>query len=457
MFACFSLVAETTIPVSEDTPRRSSRRQNSERVLQPILSFLKALVHVEVSSLEVDANENVVRDRPRRIAFSGFDCSSTKPPVDRIDGSGEHQSNLINALSSAKGAMDALIMDKKNHSSVVQCLEKLIEFMTRTLTDDVSLQQACATSISPFYPIERFTKPIEQYAGEFSGIIRRLQRQPTILFVERSLNELLCNSIRYHLRLLLNPPPPRLSPLDSNYEQRSKSFSRIHELVDIVVVDEKNKEVKVDGERIAPIVNEALMQICSFSGSSNLLNPANGIATIDPDFCQSEASQRQIPRNNKTRLPPLSPVEVEELQDDMNYAFQVLITFSATRFLLNFISMPEVVSELKRLGGWGEVETYATLLWRYELWEIHPDSEHFVLLSNFKTLSERLTSVHDALYEAEEVARVSLKDLRDRFRVNATKKNKTILRQLYPEINVVDEALSAGWKAVRAFPHVRAI
>eukprot|EP00977_Amphora_coffeiformis_P008205 scaffold1834_cov175-Amphora_coffeaeformis.AAC.11 len=456
LFACFSLVAESNAAV-EDTPQRSTRRQKSQGALEPIIPFLRALVQTEVSSLELDATEATSRDRPRRIAFSGFDCSSTKPPVDRVDGSGEHQSNSIQALSTAKDALDALISNKKIHSFAIFCLEKLIEFMTLTLREDKSLQMVCAASMSSSYPIERLNKPIKLYAGELGGIVRRLRGQHGRLFVERRLNELLCNSTRYHLRLLLNPPPPRLSPLDINYEQRSKSFSRIHELVELTVVDDNKKVVPLDGERVASLVNEALMQICLFFGFGNLLDPTSGIPVIDQNFCQTEASQRQVPKNNKVRLPPLSPSEVEELQDDMNYAFQVLITLSATNFLLDLMSLPKVVSEIKRLGGWGDVETYATLLWRYELWDIHPDCEHFVLLSNFKTLTERLASVKEALREAGEVANVSLKDLGDRFRINATKKNKTILRQFYPEINIVDEALEEGWKAVHAFPTVREI
>jgi len=450
------LVAENNATI-EDTPQRSTRRQKSRGALEPLMPFLKALVQTEVSSLEVDASEATSRDRPRLIAFSGFDCSSTKPPVDRVDGSGEHQSHSIQALSTAKDALDALISNKKSHSFAIHCLEKLIEFMTLTLKEDTSLQMVCAASLSPFYPIERLRKPIKLYAGELEAIVRRLRGQHVVLFVERRLNELLCNSTRYHLRLLLNPPPPRLSPLDTTYEQRSKSFSRIHEIVELTVVDDKKKVVPLDGDRVATLVNEALMQICHFFGSSNLLDPTSGIPMIDQNFCQTEASQRQVPRNNKIRLPPLSQSEVEELQDDMNYAFQVLITLSATNFLLDLMSLPKVVSEIKRLGGWGDVETYATLLWRYELWDVHPDYEHFVLLSNFKTLSQRLISVKQALCEAGEVAKVSLTDLGDRFRINATKKNKIILRQFYPEINIVDEILDEGWKAVRAFPTVREI
>ena len=420
------------------------------------MPFLQALVQVEMTSLEVDGAETVPRERPRRIAFSGFDCSSTKPPVDRVDGSGQHQSNSIVALSRAKDILEDLIMDKISHSRVVHCLERAIDFLSVTLVNDETLQNVCAASISKVYPIDRLHKPMKLYVAEFQGIIRRLRGESSpSLFVERHLYELLCRSIRYHLRLLLNPPPPRLSPLDENYETRSKSFSQVHEMVEMYIVDQKRKEFVIENDRISSLVNEALKVVCHFFGSNNLLDSTYAIPTIDANFCESEAAQRQIPtRSSKVQLAPLSPEQVQDVEDDIHDAFSVLVTYNATTFLLQLLSITKVKSEIRRLGGWGDVETFATLLWRYELWESQEDYEHFVLLSNYNNLFDRLVSIKAALGTAGEAARVSLQDLGDRFRVN-TKKNKAVLVRNYPEIKTVDEALEDGWKAANLFPVVR--
>ena len=456
LFASFCLISHNPPETSlDDTPRRSQRRQK-QMALQPILPFLQSLVLVEVVSLEVEAGDGMPRPRPCRIAFSGFDCSSTRPPVDRIDGSGEHQSNSIRTLSLAKEALDVLISDKKSHVSIIRCLERLIHFLTQTLVDDASLQEICAASIAPSYPAERLRKPIQQYALELQRTLRRLREETSeLLFIERHLNELLCRSIRYHLRLLFNPPPPRLTPSDVKYEERSKSFSKIHELISMASLDEKNNQWEVGGDRVAAIFNDALQQVCCFFGSRNLLDPSYQVQNnIDTAFCESEPAQRQIPKNNQIRLPPLSPEEVSELQSDVNYAFHILLANSAVNFLCNLLSIPKVTTEIKRLGGWADVETYAALLWRYELWESRPENEHYVLLSNLKTLQSRLTSIQKVLNTAADSAEVSLKDLRHRFRINATKKNKNALLRLYPEIGTVEELLQDGWKEVREFPTV---
>ena len=274
------------------------------------------------------------------------------------------------------------------------------------------------------------------------------------MFIERHLNELLCRSIRYHLRLLFNPPPPRLTPLDKNYEQRSKAFSTVHDMIEMVVLDDKKKEWLLGGDKVTSLVNEALSFICSLFGVRNLLDPAYEIPTVSSEFCTSDPAQRQLPNNNnQKRLDPLTPDELNQVLDDMDHAFQVLITAKATKFLMGLLSIPKVISEIRRLGGWGDVETYATLLWRYELWEHQPAYEHFVLLSNYKTLSTRLVSIQTAIEAAGDAAENSLKELGKRYRVNAKKQKKQLLNW-YPEIRSIDETLQDGWTTVRMFPTV---
>lgn len=452
--------SEEVSPRQDDTPRRSTRlRQKTPIELEPILPLIRALVQTEVVSLEHDVGgEKVTRERPRAVAFSGFDCSSTKPPVDRVDGSAEHQSTSIRALTCVKDELETMIRGNELKLAVIHCLERMVAFLTETIKDDESLRTLCAESISRAtsapYPTGRLMGPIKFYADQFGKIILRLKGEPSCLFLERHLSDLLCRTIRHHLRLLLNPPPPRLGPADIHYDERSKSFSKICELVELSTTDEKNKEVAIDIERLPSLVNEAAKIVCSYFGSNNLLDPSFHVSTINPTFCDSDASQRQIPKRNNIRIPPLTLVEVDTVKEDMYQAFDVLVTASATNFLLGLLSKPAVQAEIKRLGGWGDVETLATTLWRYELWESHLDYEHFVLFSNFQTLYERLSSIKVALEAAQQTARVSLNDLGARFRVNALKKTKDQLCRLYPEIRVIDEALKDGWEAVRAFPTV---
>lgn len=444
----------------EDTPRRSSRLQQKNPIkLEPILPFLKALVQIELASLDDNDDKKEKANQTKRIVgFSGFDCSSTNPPIDRVDGSGEHQSNTIRALTIAKDSLDAMCQDEKNRHHIIKCLELLALFLAETLKTDPSLVTLCADSItcasSLPYPVERLSAPINLYASEIGNVIQRLKGEPALVYVERHLSDLLCSSIRHHLRLLLNPPPPRLTPADKSYEERSKAYSKIHELVQLSIVDKRNKEWEVEGERLASLFNEAAKAVCNYFGSNNLLDPSYQIPTVNAIFCQSDASQRQIPNaSSKTRLAKLTRAEVETVQEEVIQAFDVLITASQTKFLIDLLSK-KVQEEIKRLGGWEYVETFATLLWRYELWENHPDYEHFVLFSNMKTLEARLESVKQALETPQQAARVCLEDLARRFRVNSTKQTKTKLVKIYPEIRDIEEVLNIGWETVRAIATV---
>jgi hypothetical protein len=74
------------------------------------MPLVKALVRVEMTSLEdQDECHSSAASKPnRRVHFSGFDCSSTKPPVDAKVGSHNHQQDCISALIFATQQMKAL-------------------------------------------------------------------------------------------------------------------------------------------------------------------------------------------------------------------------------------------------------------------------------------------------------------------------------------------------------------
>jgi hypothetical protein len=107
--------ASTLTSASASTPRRSTRQSQSEDArqhihLQPILPLLQALVHVEVVALGHSQDNNTNNSSSsKRTHFSGFDCSSTQPPVDRVDGSNTHQQDSIEALVAAKEQVQALM------------------------------------------------------------------------------------------------------------------------------------------------------------------------------------------------------------------------------------------------------------------------------------------------------------------------------------------------------------
>ena len=113
--------------------------------VRPLMPLLKSLVHVEMTSLE--ENNTEWRDKEgRRVHFSGFDCSSIKPPVESLAGSEQHQSDSIDALTIASHHVKALLCTYINNDaentdmspSIVSNLNSIITFFDDLDSDSVN-------------------------------------------------------------------------------------------------------------------------------------------------------------------------------------------------------------------------------------------------------------------------------------------------------------------------------
>lgn len=112
------------------------------------MPLLKALVHAEMTSLE-ENNRELQEKEGRRVHFSGFDCSSIKPPVESQPGSDIHQSDSIDALIIASHHIGSIIGNKREtgteHSGVKPSASSALEGMVQFLQDlDGELARACA-------------------------------------------------------------------------------------------------------------------------------------------------------------------------------------------------------------------------------------------------------------------------------------------------------------------------
>jgi hypothetical protein len=114
--------------------------------IQPLMAFLKSLVRVEMVSLEERDDKANKRDG-RRVHFSGFDCSSIKPPVDSQVGSDDHQKDCIAALISAVQQMKALTNpepeNRHNLPLLAQSIKMLVRFLNH-LSSDQRLLEECS-------------------------------------------------------------------------------------------------------------------------------------------------------------------------------------------------------------------------------------------------------------------------------------------------------------------------
>ena len=116
------------------------------------MPLLGSIVRVEMTSLE-DQDESpssLANKRARKVHFSGFDCSSTKPPVDAKVGSHSHHEDCISALILAahqlKALTDAARSNSENHDSLqrIVCALKSITSFLKQLAQSTDILRECA-------------------------------------------------------------------------------------------------------------------------------------------------------------------------------------------------------------------------------------------------------------------------------------------------------------------------
>jgi hypothetical protein len=136
LFACFTLVAEQS---DQDEEQRESRRSRSSKHCKSILPLLSSLVFAEKTSLGSAVASS------RTVQFSGFDCSSTAPPVDSLFGSHQHREAEIDALSQALDQVYALRSSVENKKEIIACLQAMIEFLrVMEKSEGAGLREECS-------------------------------------------------------------------------------------------------------------------------------------------------------------------------------------------------------------------------------------------------------------------------------------------------------------------------
>jgi hypothetical protein len=102
--------------------QRESRRSRSIKNIKTIYPLLSALVIAEKTSLGSPVTSGTVQ-------FSGFDCSSTFPPVDSVYGSIQHREAEIEALNEALDQVQTLRNNIENKEEAITCLQAMIQFL----------------------------------------------------------------------------------------------------------------------------------------------------------------------------------------------------------------------------------------------------------------------------------------------------------------------------------------
>ena len=378
---------------------RSPLRRSSPRICRlspredPVWSFLKALVHLEVISLSSDPPQP--EEEPPRKRCCSWSPSVVSPPVDRVDGSADHMNQVLEALISVQD-----LIHSAWSISDVAALMNTVSFLATMQEDGSTVAAACAKSISDAFSVKRVVQAAGFYHSELSILVHRLEESTTplqphttahrFLNVEQRLGTWLGQAIRCNLRILLNPAPPRLGPADVDYDVRSQLYSQVADSIELQGGDETSDAVKE--VHLSTLVSRALDVVYLYHGdnaqASDLPTVVSKHETWSIDQSPLLQSVLEKPSRDKAQLPktPELAASIGEVAFD---ASAFMGCHSAAQFLVDLFQIDFVHSEIQRRGGMEDLETYATMLWKFHL--ASPGDAHLVLLSNVQSLIDRLS------------------------------------------------------------------
>jgi hypothetical protein len=447
LFACFTLVADQSNDQADDEIRES-RGSGSIKHIKPIYPLLSALVLAEKTSLGSLSTSGTVQ-------FSGFDCSSTQPPVDSVYGSIQHREAEIEALSEALDQVHALRDDVENKNESITCLRAMIKFLRDMETSEgKDLRVECAKTISAKWNSKRFKKAARTYRLDFEKLLNTIMTDENApsqpLFLEKRLADSLGQAIRFYLRAFFNPVPWK-KPTDGKVEapavQQSKHQSRVSELLimklpdGLVVAD----TAVADGA-ISSVFSAALRIVYLHFGADVFLSDDYRPPTLPENFCNSEASQKGPGKKRS----PISDEAVDAIVSDIHNAQSFRDAAVACRFLSNLLNFPGVREEIIKVCGWVCVEKHANRIKGYKLIELCPDDAHLVLLSDTNRFFARIDSYKMAVEKLIAPCEQRLEQLAITFKCGP---NHKLLRRNYPILETIDAAMDEGF----VFPNVAVV
>lgn len=454
-----------------------------ELQLQQILPLLFALVRVEAISLESDTGTADTPMKPpkkkrkktpskmtlslsdnkdpthRKVHFLSLDGSSIRPPVDRDLQSGMRQQLSVEAMTHAKEVIDSLTSEV---SSVLQSLHtflRLLQSLTNSGVHDIL--NLCARSISNDYPLKWVRATIDVILNDLIIMQDRLvsDRRKPLLQVEVRLAEQLGQAIRYQLRVLFNPAPPRLCSLDTNYENRALTYSKVHQLMTM------NKRTSfglaVDDGFLSALISRALRRLYEYIDLEHLITISEDayllfLKTIPSEFCASAPCHRHIsPRIRSTNITDeLTEQDRDTVIADVQKAAGFLSATYAARFLCDVFTTPGVHDEVIRMGGWSRIERYASTSKKYHLYESCTADAHLVPLCDYYGLLKRLQTFCSYMEPKTKSCIDALQMVAKNYHIPRPTSPKQVKRKLHHFLEDIACTYNDMMTEVNAFPEI---
>jgi len=344
-----------------------------------ILQILQSLVAIEQTALQdLDLNH-----QHHKTCFCSFDLSflptiiDSKPNLKMIE-------NATQAICEFLKQVRIVFIDAKNPNIsrfLTRMIETLLLFQGKSTMDGPLLSSTMPGLIQ--WPIQRFVIGSKYYGSELQVLASRLSYPDVItqhLQLEHFLGKLVDRLIRYYLRLFFNAQPPVLTTPSEQHPAPdfSSTRSRVHTMILLQYKNNTSSRgaAAADG-CISSFVNTALRRIYDWQ----------------QNFVQEDLNHYPLESLSATTMRgtiPPTECEIQDITLDIHYLHRVRLGTDACRFLAELLTWPDVDNAIRAVGGWSEVEKYATLLDDYNLGQIQPDMAHFVLLKNVSYLIHQL-------------------------------------------------------------------
>lgn len=157
-------------------------------------------------------------------------------------------------------------------------------------------------------------------------------------------------------------------------------------------------------------------------------------------------------RSTGANTDPLTDHDMTDILDDVDQATGFLAATKGCRFLLDLFQIQGVQDEIARQGGWLEVETHASISWKYDLWKSCPDDAHLVVLCNYADFMNKIQSWVPLMEQQVASCETSLEALAKRF--HTTTKSKNLLTK-YPQIPDLASHLEEALVRAHSFPSIK--
>ena len=303
----------------------------------------------------------------------------------------------------------------------------------------------------PFlWPVGRFRKASIQYREELSFIIAQI-RSPNensrISFVRSTLGDFIGRAIRFHLRRFFNPVPLPLHSDGDNLPDYSSSRSRIHGILEMKDADDGDRDTATADGSISAVVGIALQRMIQFFELNCEMMSRKDYASNGgycKSFCNRPASVGGI--LERGCVIELEQEDIDEVLLDIKEGHTILAGVRACYFIKSLLTWPGVSDAISDVGGWGKVESLASLFRICDLAQEMPAEDHFILLSDVNSLVKKIEHDNNMINDIEKQCEDSLRKLWKKFRCGT--RNKELLL-LNPCITVFQRELRKGGKKTK--------